>query len=116
MGETARCSLLVAIGIVAFAVSRFVDAGLVHSLLVGVACGAVYLALALPTGVLIESHTGERLVKWVWFVVLGIFAVGTFISFYGVGEVTENVARQHIERGEAPADTKVGSLKRGPLE
>lgn len=117
MSETVRTTLLAAAGLAAFVASRMVEPGLLNAVLLGVSCGAVFIALALPTGALIEGHTGERVVKWIWFVVLGFFAACTFVSFYGVGEATQNIARQSNESTQSTeADRKLGTLTRGPLD
>ncbi len=69
------------------------------------ACTGSYIAVAIPTGRLVERHTGERLIKWLWRGVLGMFAIGAFVSFYGVGEAVTAAGRHAAEQQRsAPAD------------
>jgi cytochrome c biogenesis factor len=65
------------------------------------AATACYLAVAIPSGRLIERHCNEPLMKWIWRGVLALFAVGAFLSFYGVGETVTAAGRRAVEQKRA---------------
>lgn len=120
MSEPWRIFWLIVLGVAAFAVSRMVDSFAITNWLLAASCTLIFIAVARPTGELIESHTGERAAKWAWIIVLGLFAVGTFVSFYGVKQVGDSMARQATEAGGPKAkqalDTKAGDAAVAPWD
>jgi|GEM_PF-6321571 len=62
----------------------------------GIQCAlaiGVYLAIIIPSGRVIETHTNERAVRWVWNVAITFLAVMIFIGMSGVGEVYDEGVR-----------------------
>lgn len=66
------------------------------------ACSLTYVAVAFPSGRIIEEHTNEVWAKRCWHFVLAACAIFIFMSFSGVGEVVYHYVRISNETAGMP--------------
>ncbi|MCA8938416.1 MAG: hypothetical protein KDB07_01290 [Planctomycetes bacterium] len=74
---------------------------------VTILCGLCFWIIVFPVGRMLENFTKERVVRYIWTIVMAIAGVFIFVSMGGVGKVIDYAVDLHI-RKEASENPNTG--------